>query len=601
MTWNKKPVVYLAIATLGVVCGGVLFGDQPDKLDEGFIESLDFDPATKEPVEQDTAIEKDKPLAQDITSEQDKLVESDNSLENQWIEQAADVWWDSQVVVPKLDSENWVTFDLGTVLVDTLEHSPEIRIASRETQIATERVVQRQAEFDAGILFDTGYKRLNDPVGNSLTTGGPTRLIETGLNSSGGITKRTTNGGSLDLSQSFGLQQSNSRFFLPADQANSRLTLGFTQPLFDRAGTAYNQRLVTQAQIEYRITWSDVRTRVEKRIADTNEAYWSLYGQRCSYIQFQSLRERLLLLEQIARARQPWDASRLSIAKVQSRLAQVDDRLIQIASLTAKYQAELARLVNSPDLIAVNVDHEMVPTTRPMPPAPVATLDSLVRDGIENRGEVRQAAAAIENASLQVQVTRTELTPQLNAVVGGYLAGLKGDFDAARSFGSQFSEGGPGLSAGVNYDMPLGRRSARSRHREAMQQISIARESFEQALGQVRFEIETAKIEYEATRRRLALKRSGLMLAKEEESILQSRFTSGIEDVTNVGTVIESLLDVHQQRTEAETEVSDCLVKSQIALVRLRQAAGTLLQYQEIETVQSGGEVQFIRNPEETP
>jgi hypothetical protein len=92
-----------------------------------------------------------------------------------------------------------------------------------------------------------------------------------------------------------------------------------------------------------------------------------------------------------------------------------------------------------------------------------------------------------------------------------------------------------------------------------------------------------------------------LMLAKEEESILQSRFISGIEDVTNVGTVIESLLDVHQQRTEAETDVSDCLVKSQIALVRLRQAAGTLLQYQEIETLQSGGEVQFIRNPEETP
>jgi outer membrane protein TolC len=571
MIWSNKPIVGLALATLGVVCGGVSPGEEPTRLNDGLVESSSI-------------------------SGNSQIIDV-----NQLIYAPSGFWWDPEVVKPKFDNENWVAFDLGTVLVDTLQHSPEIKIASRETQIATERVVQRKADFDAGILFDTGYKRLNDPVGNSLTTGGPPRLIEDGLTSSGGISKRTTNGGVLDLSQSFGLQQSNSRFFLPADQANSRLTLGFSQPLFDRAGTAYNQRLVTQAQIEYRITWSDVRSRVEKRIADTNEAYWSLYNQRCAYIQFQSLRERLQQLEQIAEAREQWDSSRLSITKVQARLAQVDDQLIQIASLAAKYQAELARLVNSPDLIAANVNHEMVPTTPPMQPSPASTLDSLVREGIENRSEVRQAAAAIENAGLQVQVTRTELKPQLNAVVGGYLAGLTGDFDAAESFAKQFSEGGPGLSAGLNYDMPYGRRLARSKHREAIQQMSIANERFRQSLAQVRFEIETARIDYEATMRRLSLKRAALQLAQDEESILQARFTSGIDDVTNVGTVIESLLDVHQRRTEAEGEVSDCLVKSQVALVRLRQATGTLLQYQEIETVQSNGEVQFIRNPEDTP
>ena len=59
------------------------------------------------------------------------------------------------------------------------------------------------------------------------------------------------------------------------------------------------------------------------------------------------------------------------------------------------------------------------------------------------------------------------MTPKLTAVVDTYLSGLNGNYDVVESFTDQFTTGGPGMLAGVLYDMPYGRCAAKSRYREA--------------------------------------------------------------------------------------------------------------------------------------
>ena len=194
-------------------------------------------------------------------------------------------WWHEAAVESFTESNEWVSFDLDTVLLDTLENSPRIQSVSRRTSIAFEQIVQQDAMFDANLLFESSLGRNNEPIGNTLTTGGPPRLIEGSVLAKAGIEKTGRHGTVLDVSQEFGTFNSNSKFVVPPDQGNSRLGISLTQPLMGRGGQIYNERLVMQARIDSRISWQEMRNDVEVRIAAVISAYWRLHEQRCHLLQ----------------------------------------------------------------------------------------------------------------------------------------------------------------------------------------------------------------------------------------------------------------------------------------------------------------------------
>ena len=68
-------------------------------------------------------------------------------------------WWDEAVKQSVLDVPRWVTFDLETVLLDTLESSSRIKSVSRKTSVKLEAIVQQDAAFDPTVLFDSRVGR----------------------------------------------------------------------------------------------------------------------------------------------------------------------------------------------------------------------------------------------------------------------------------------------------------------------------------------------------------------------------------------------------------------------------------------------------------
>src|SRR6056297_1209024 len=171
-------------------------------------------------------------------------------------------WWLNQADSPLLGSTNWVSFDLPTVLVDTIVSSPRIEAVRQESHIALEKIVQQSAAFDSRLVLEGGYGLTNDPVGNTLVTGGPPRLRERSFTFNGGVRRSGRSGTTVDLSQELGLLNSNSQFFVPLDQGNSRLSLSLTQPLMAGGGRVYNERLLVQARIDNRVAWEDMRADV---------------------------------------------------------------------------------------------------------------------------------------------------------------------------------------------------------------------------------------------------------------------------------------------------------------------------------------------------
>ena len=244
------------------------------------------------------------------------------------------IWWSKPVAGSILERPDWVKFDMETVLLDTLDHSPRIRSLTHGAGMALERIVQQDAAFDPTMMLGSMMGKTNDPVGNTLTTGGAARLIEDSMNLRGGLRMNGRRGTELGLNQELGLLNSNSTFFSPNDQGNARLGVSLTQPLLSRGGQVYNERLVTQARIDSKVTWQEMRGDVEQRIAEVMSAYWRLYEARCQLLQQQQLLDRGERIDQLIRARGQFDSSRIEMAKARGRVARRRDQLAMLRTPT---------------------------------------------------------------------------------------------------------------------------------------------------------------------------------------------------------------------------------------------------------------------------
>ena len=505
-------------------------------------------------------------------------------------------WWDDPAQQMILDRPQWVSFGLDTILLDTLDHSPRIQIVTSQTSMAIEKIVQQDAAFDPRVLFDSRLGRNNDPVGNSLTTGGPPRLIEDSLTASGGIQQTTRRGGLLDVSQEVGLLNSNSTFFDPTHQGNARLSLSLTQPLLARGGQVYNERLLTQARIDGRVSWSEMRGEVETRVSDVIAAYWRLYELRCHYLQTVELLRRGQEIETFLSARMDFDAGEIELAKVRGRVARRMDREVRLRAEIKKQQATLAMLVGSEALTSARGHMEMIPSEVPDYPAIDLNLRDAVQTGIENRPEIRTATAQLESAGLSIRVTRTELQPKLAAVFEAYLAGLNGNRRVLNSWTDQFTQGGPGMAAGLQYELPYGRRAAKAKHREAQHRYRLRSEELREVVQQTQAEIEIALVSVLAAVEGQTTKQRQLETAITEERVLSGRWESIAGDGASAGVVLETLLDAQSRRTDAEKQLVSSQTQYVIALVQLQRAMGTLLTKSGVTPVQDRCDhrVQFI-------
>ncbi len=505
-------------------------------------------------------------------------------------------WWETEVAGPVLADPNWVSFDLKSIVTETLAHNPRIAALEHQTAYSMEEIVQQDAVFDPRFLLDSKYNSTSDPVGNTLTTGGPLRSQENSWNNRAGLIKTNRDGTRVDLSQQVGLLDSNSLFFAPANQGNTRLNLSVTRPLRAGSGRVYNERLILQARIDSGITIQQVQQEVQDRIGLAMNAYWRLYQSRCQLLQQRSLLQRGSEIEKVVLARRDFDSGPLEIAKVASRMARRRDQLIELERELRNLQTQLVSVVSSPALTSGQT-LEMIPLDDPQ----CLPIDVDVRDAIVTamsyRGEVRTAALGLETASLEISVTRNELLPQLDAVVGGYLAGLNGRNDIGGSFADQFLSGRPGFSGGLVYELPYGQRAARSRHRAAHQRYMEMSERYREAVTATSAEVETAARNLQSAHQRLETKGAVLSAAEQQETLVLNRWLSLGPEGRHAALVLEDLLDQQENRTGAERELVAGEVDYITALIELQLAMGTLLTTEGISSVRdSSRELHWIQD-----
>ncbi len=485
-------------------------------------------------------------------------------------------WWEAPVAGPLLRQARWVRFDLGTILADALVHSPRILGVEQEVHIALEGIVTQDAAFDSRLLLETSYGRTSDPVGNSLVTGGPSRLREKDWSSEAGLQRTTRLGGRWEVTQQLGLSDSNSLFFIPRHQGNTRLGISLTQPLLAGSGRLYNERLIVDARLDAEVARGDSMLEIQNTLAELMVSYWRLYLHRCRYVQQADLLERALNLERIIEGRQHLDTGQAELLRVREQVALRRTELVRSRTDLQNEQTRIAMLVGSQGLSSDIVD-EFIPRSKPICQPQTIDLRQAVIQGLQHRPEVAIAAADLESAGLQLEVTRNQLLPQLNALVDTYVLGLNGNQDIGGSFVDQFTEGEPGFSAALQFEMPVGRRAAKAKHRAAYAKYQSQLQAVRQSMLTARSEIEIAVREVNVALELIQHRQNTLAAAMAEESYVQRRWELLGGGGNNIGLVVDDLLDAQQSRTTAEENLVESEVEYLSSLIRLQLAMGTLL------------------------
>lgn len=486
-------------------------------------------------------------------------------------------WWEAKVTQPLNPTVSPLQIGIAALSEGALRHSSYIQVVVVEPQIRQAELVEEKAYFDWRAYLETTYDDVNDPIGNTLTTGtDATRYKNHQWSLESGLRRRNTLGGQLDVFQQFGTQNDNSRFLAPNPQRTAHLELQYTQPLLRGAGRAYNESHILLARIALNQSTDEVAAELEEHLVEVTSAYWELYRARADFYQ----RERLLQSAQAILAnlesRRGVDAVERQVFRARTAVANRRSEMIRAESLIRSWESELRLLVNDPALVQAS-GREYTPLDSPLLwHVPLSLQDSL-HSALLNRPDISYAIRNVRTAAVEAGIAHKEILPRLDLVAKTYVAGLSGESEVGQPFGDQFSEGRPTYSVGLQFELPLGNRAANARERKRRWELTRSMSQFRLTVEEALTSVENAVREVETSYYEMVAKYQAMEAAQREADYLSDRWKvlPGADD--SAALLLENLLDAQERVADEERAMVRAQVTYAYALVKLKREMGTLL------------------------
>ena len=468
---------------------------------------------------------------------------------------------------------------LQNLLARAVNHSAQVRVFAELPEIRRTSITEADAAFDWHTFAEGRWDDVTDPVGNTLTTGGAERFEDHHVAGSAGLRRRTRFGGRVEAAQRLGWQDTNSTFFLPAQQGTTRLSLSYTHPLMRGRGLAYNTALTVLATIDTDVATDEFHRQLQSHLLEVTRAYWGLSLERSVLVQ---KRASLSRAEEIARRlnlRREIDAVASQIARAEAAVAVRRAELVRAEAAVRNAEGRVRALVNDPSLGSGigggNV--ELIPTDVPSEQLIPVSVAAAVEVAIRKRPEISQAMRQIKAACVRCDMSENELLPVLNLVTEGYVSGLRGEGDVGQSFNDQFADGRPSYSVGLQFEVPLGKRAARARNARRRMELRQLRNQYRTTLETLSLEVEVAARELDTAGREMQAKHAAKRAAEVQLDYVTQRWVHLPGEGGTASLVLESLLDAQDRLAEAEVGLLTSRITYNLAMTELKRATGELL------------------------
>ncbi len=492
-------------------------------------------------------------------------------------------WWRHHVVRPLRNEQQAFDLFVDQLLVDTLRYSHRVQAISDTPLIEETEIIRANARFDATAFWETKFNRISEPVGSVLTTGpgGSSKFRDKNWTYEGGLRKRNLLGGTLDLSQRVGYQNTNSSFFTPPNQGTTQLTLSYNQPLLNGAGKAYNRSLTLLAEINTGIAWDQFSGQLQDELFNVTRAYWELYLERASLLQKQRLLDRAKVILRELEVRHDFDTLGSQIARARAAVATRDSEVLRTRSAVRNAEAKIRTLVNAP-MLREDPTVELIPQQLPSTAyVEVNAKDAMIM-AIQWRPEVDDALRRVQAAGVRVNMSKNELLPVLDVAVETYVNGLRGNVDIGQAWADQFRQGEPSYSLGLVYELPIQRRAAKAQHLRRMLELRQVTSEMNSTMDDLQEEVEVAVREVRTTYGQIQAKYEAMRAADAEVSYLEARWRAFPGENQSASFLLEDLLNAQERLANEEFGYSLAQLSYIVGLANLNRATGILLRREQV-------------------
>ena len=485
-------------------------------------------------------------------------------------------WWEAHL--SQAQPANEFSIGVNWLLRSALQHSPRVQAVATEPHIQNSLLIEEHAAFDWLAFLDSTYDDLNDPVGNTLTTGNnDDRFKDRVWYANGGFRRRNQNGGELEIAQRIGHQSNNSRFLFPNPQGTARLELSYTQPLLNGAGAPYNESQILLARINLYASGDDVATSLEDHLLKVTRAYWALYESRAALVQRLRLMREAEKIASHLTARANVDSLRRQILRAKAAVANRRSEISRARTAIRNAESEIRLLVNDPALLASN-GMRFSPNESPLVDFIPISMQDCLTSALLNRPDISLAIRSMRSTSLRLGIAKNEILPKLDLLVSTYVAGLEGDSRIDSAFGNQFADGRPGVSVGLRFEMPVGNRAPRARLQRRQWEMKRAIFEFQTVVEEALTSVEVAVREVSTSYQEMVGKYESMLASTDETEYLGDRWLNLPSENDSAVLLLENLLDAQERRSDEEAAFVQSQVNYVMSLVELRKQTGRLLQ-----------------------
>lgn len=352
---------------------------------------------------------------------------------------------------------------------------------------------------------------------------------------------------------------------------------GPTNPAFGSiAGVSQG---VSIARINQDLSLADFEIAVRTALRDIENSYWDLYlAYRLfdtSVTAHESAAETLRVLQV---AREVGAGNRASEAQARDRLYETKASLELALNVLYQAEAELRRLTGLP----MNDGTVLRPAEEPIVAELRPDWQASLVDGLTYRVELRRQKWQVKSLQLQLNAARSLVRPSLNAVAGYDVLGF-GDKLASQgtsnvtnsAFGSMARDNLSDWTVGMQFNMPVGLRQARSQVRNYELQLAKANAVLASQERSIAHDIASAIQDVTATYTAAQSNLNRLQAAKERVDLLQVEREVGV-------LTLDLVLRAQASLAAAEGAYYQQIVAYNKAITSLNLATGRLLEFNNI-------------------
>jgi outer membrane protein len=411
--------------------------------------------------------------------------------------------------------------------------------------------------FDPSLTSTLGYQHTNIPQSNTVTSGVPALLQNSGEENFG-YQQGFPTGTLLNITFNNSRVTSNSTRTFLVPQLNSNFLIQARQHLLEGLSPASNRRFITIARNNREIADEAFRQQVIFTVTQIETLYWNLV----TAYEDQKAKERVLASAQQLESNNRKQVQAGTIAQIEIVNAQAQVASSQQALITSQTNLELQQLLiknaitrNENDPLLANAG--VIPTDRMQLPAsePVLPTQDLVNEALQRRPELTQARIDLSNRTISKRAARNALLPTVDLVAnygGTGLAGALNPNFTSTGTPTGVTNGGytdaltattghPTYFAGFSVNIPIRNRAAQADQVRSELEFRQAEVRLQQLQNTIAIDVRNAQFSVQQNRAAVDAALKAREFASQSLEAEQKKLAQGLSTTYNVLTQLSNV------------------------------------------------------------